>query len=86
MSCKIPDGARVRIDGWPMLSKLEDGQVYTVRHALPVYGRATYRFVRRRVAVVRHYCESVDPWLRPEGDPDGNKIVIIALPTTKVEP
>lgn len=65
----IPDGARVRVHGFPMLKGLKDGDVRIVRRD---EAKQAYWFCVPRTGrtVVGHYMSNVDPFLQgyPRGD------------------
>lgn len=68
----LPDGAKVKVNGFVFLSKLEDGRTYTVRRdeARGVYWFCSPRSGRK---VVGHYFDQVDFGLRcfARGDLNG---------------
>ena len=86
MSHKLPRGDLIEVHGWVMLNKLDSGFRYRVKDVGTVNGIPTYSFTRpmgTKVLVV-HYAANVDVWLRPEGDPDKNKIYCISTPVKEV--
>lgn len=74
MSARIQHGAQVEVHGFVMLAKVPEGRYKVVN-----LGDGTYQFYRPRgtKALVRHYISSVDAWIKPQGDEDQNKIVIL---------
>jgi transposase len=58
-----------------MLGGLDEGQ-YRVTKISDYHGSPTYTFARRRGRknVCRHYVDSIDPFLKPPGCPDLNRI------------
>lgn len=75
---KITQPTLVRVHGWVMLDRIDEG-VYRVEPSQPHVGRATYNFYRPkgRRPIARHFAGSVDSWIHPAGHPDLNYIEII---------
>lgn len=76
--CKLTSGAIIRVDGWVLLKSIDAG-LWQVKKITQVHGRAVYWLGRPKSAKAKigHYAESVDCWVRPEGDEDLNKITLV---------
>ena len=74
---KLAVGTIIRVHGWLMLARLEEGD-YKVSEISEFMGEPTYVFTKRRgkKRIVSHYCRKVDFWV---GGPDigGNRIEIV---------
>ena len=76
---KLRAGDLIRVDGYVMLAKLEAG-TYRVSRVGEVYKSPTYFFTlpKGKKVIVGHFADAVDAWIRQEGDPDLNKIVVVS--------
>lgn len=75
---KLQVGDIISVHGYVMMKKLDDGVKYRVSKIADHFGRKVYVFTRARgsAVVARHFCHTVDAWLRPSGHEDLNKIVL----------
>jgi hypothetical protein len=76
---KLKENDVILVHGWVMLQKVEGGTKYRVSKIDSRYGHATYTFARPRgsKAIITHYAENVDPWIRDSNHPDLNRIEIV---------
>lgn len=83
-SHKIPNGALVEVSGNVMLKGVKPG-TYRIEHGSPEGKKPTYQFFKPKGSrpVARHFADSVDRTLRPEGHGDLNKTEIVRKASTK---
>jgi hypothetical protein len=76
---KLKVGSVIKVRGWVMLEKLDDGCSYIVSSMPDFHGIPTYQFkkVRGKKFVTRHPVDSVDPWVNNDSN-DLNGIEIVA--------
>lgn len=74
---KLKTGDIIRVHGFVMLAKLEDGQNYRVQSTPTFYGEPTYQFTKARGKkfIARHLASSVDMCI---SDKDLNRIEVIS--------
>lgn len=76
---KLTIGSVVRVHGFVMLQKLNDGHRYRVVGLSPYYGQPTYTLAQiGGKTKVRHYSDDVDLWIK-DNDPDLNKIEVVSV-------
>lgn len=73
---KLQTGDKIEVVGFVMLEKLDPG-FYKIGKITEHYGNFTYNFLKPKgkKVIVRHYCDSVDPWVKSQDNEDLNKIV-----------
>ncbi len=76
---KLTIGSIVRVHGFVMLQKLNDGRRYRVVEMSPYYDKPTYTLAQiGGKTKVRHYSDDVDLWIK-DNDPDLNKIEVVSV-------
>lgn len=76
MDTKLQIGDKIKVIGWCMLNKLDEGE-YRISNVELVSGQPVYSFTRPKgkKVIIRHYARNVDPWLKDTEDL--NKIIKI---------
>jgi hypothetical protein len=74
---KLQLGSRIRVIGLVMLKGLDEGD-YEVVSTQPYGNIPAYTFTKvRGKKWVRFAVNQIDPWIRPAGHPDNNRIEVI---------